>query len=401
ATDDTQPPSPDSSTNFNSHLLFNPTLTSSLAAPSPLTTSATTVATLSGLQSGNENGILIHVLRTEDLIADKLKSKPLLLEKLSHLLIRVELGNHQRQAKRSPDAQDAKDSPLVPLGLTAPEVLNIADKYMSEGIVAALLSVTQEPLIVEAVREDNTPVQAEAYKVTIGIKILEVEGMSLAETDLPAVDLLHLIVHPDQADPSKVATVTTLAPEALVDPQPAASAFATGNMGPAAMLDAALDSTRASLESTLHALSNAMQGMAAHASGMLNGSRPRKPCHKHHHNHHKGAAPKTHAKPIELAAATKAPEPHQPVSRHSFRHRLACFAKMVARSSLAVLLVALPFALVFLVFTFIISSLLRRRLNSESSASTIPPAYQAIPVDEKFNDEQQVIVISVQDADKN
>ncbi|KAH9441656.1 hypothetical protein Pst134EA_032708 [Puccinia striiformis f. sp. tritici] len=336
---------------------------SSLAAPSPLTTSATTVATLSGLQSGNENGILIHVLRTEDLIADKLKSKPLLLEKLSHLLIRVELGNQSVavnghslpmlpgshplevsvKLKEVQMLKMPKDSPLVPLGLTAPEVLNIADKYMSEGIVAALLSVTQEPLIVEAVREDNTPVQAEAYKVTIGIKILEVEGMSLAETDLPAVDLLHLIVHPDQADPSKVATVTTLAPEALVDPQPAASAFATGNMGPAAMLDAALDSTRASLESTLHALSNAMQGMAAHASGMLNGSRPRKPCHKHHHNHHKGAAPKTHAKPIELAAATKAPEPHQPVSRHSFRHRLACFAKMVARSSLAVLLVASPF----------------------------------------------------------
>ncbi|POW04015.1 hypothetical protein PSTT_10706 [Puccinia striiformis] len=353
---------------------------SSLAAPSPLTTSATTVATLSGLQSGNENGILIHVLRTEDLIADKLKSKPLLLEKLSHLLIRVELGNQSVavnghslpmlpgshplevsvKLKEVQMLKMPKDSPLVPLGLTAPEVLNIADKYMSEGIVAALLSVTQEPLIVEAVREDNTPVQAEAYKVTIGIKILEVEGMSLAETDLPA---------------------------------PAASAFATGNMGPAAMLDAALDSTRASLESTLHALSNAMQGMAAHASGMLNGSRPRKPCHKHHHNHHKGAAPKTHAKPIELAAATKALNLISPsAATHSATgwHASPRWLLVHPRRSL----VALPFALVFLVFTFIISPSSVVDSTGESSASTIPPAYQAIPVDEKFNDEQQVIVIS-------
>ncbi|KAA1105955.1 hypothetical protein PGT21_024835 [Puccinia graminis f. sp. tritici] len=393
---------------------------SSLAAPSPLTTSATTVATLSGIQSGTaHDGILIHVLRTEDLIADKLKAKPLLLERLSHLLIKVELGNQsvavnghslpmlpgshplevsvklqQVQMLKMP-----KDSPLVPLGLTPPEVLSIADKYMSEGIVAAMLSVTQEPLIVEAMREDNTPVQAEAYKVTIGMKILEVDGMSLAETDLPPVDLLHLIVHPDQADPSKVATVTTLAPEALSDSQPASS--------PAGMLNAALDTTRASLESTLNALSNAMQGMVAHASGLLNGSRARKPCHKHHHHHHhqKGAASKA-KKPVELAAATKAPEAtsEHPISRHSaastFRHRMGCFVKMVARSSLAVLLLGLPLALVLLVFSALVSTILRRRLEASTAAASTPPAYEAIPADEKLTEDQQIIIIHAADADK-
>ncbi|WAR52058.1 hypothetical protein PtB15_1B497 [Puccinia triticina] len=368
---------------------------SSWAAPSPLTTSATTVATLSGLQSGNaHDGILIHVIRTEDLIADKLKSKPLLLEKLSHLLIRVELGNQSVAVNGHPlpmlpgarplevsvklkqvqMLKMPKDSPLVPLGLTPPEVLSIADKYMSEGIVAAMLSVTQEPLGIEAMREDATPVQAEAYKVTIGIKILEVDGMSLSETDLPAVDLLHLIVHPDQADPTKVATVTTLAPEALSDPQPDPSLLgSSASMTPAGMLDAALDTTRASLASTLHALSNAMQGMAAHASGLLSGTRARKPCHKHHHHHHsnnKGAAAKSKAKPVELAAATKAPaSSEQPTVRHSavtaFRHRMRCFFKMASEA-----------------------------------AATVPPAYEAIPADEKLAEDQQIIIIHAADADK-
>lgn len=409
------------------------------AAPSPLTTSATTVTTLSGIHSADSNndGILIHVLRTEDLIADKIKSKPLLLERLSHLLIRVELGNQtvavnghhlpvlpgadrpleisvklkQVQMLKMPD-----DSPLVPLGLTPPELLNIADKYMSEGIVAAMLSVVQEPLLVEATREDNTPVQAEAFKVTIGMKILEVDGLSLAETDIPAVDLLHLIVHPDATNPSVVSTITTLAPEALNDPPPAQSP--SGFLGhamstpPAGLLSSALASTRASLESSLQSLRNAVHGMAAHASGLLSGSHHRRPCAKHHHHQHypqqqeKGqpAATLVAGKPIESAAVVSSPSeatPEKSIGRHSllksFRRKMICFIKAFSRSSILILLLGLPLALVFLLFTTVLSTLVRRRMISNSQAL---PTYQAIMVDEKLSDEEIVVLMSAVDAQK-
>lgn len=405
---------------------------SSLAAPSPLTTSASTTATLSGLSGSAHDGILIHVIRTEDLIADKLKSKPLLLERLSHLLIQVELGNQSvavngHHLPMLPGDQPLQvsvklkqvtmlkmpdESPLVPLGLTPPEVLNIADKYMSEGIVAALLSVTQEPLAVEATRPNHSPVQAEAYKVTIGIKILEVDGMALAATNLPTIDLLHLVVHPDEADPSKVATVTTL----VVDAPVASQAPAGLPFTPAGMLDAALDSTRASLESTLNALSSVMQGVAAQAGTLFNASRARKPCHQrpHHAPHDKVPAAAVHkptaeTKPaVQLAAVTKDAEPEHPVGRQSavstFRRRMNCFIKMVARSSLAVLLFGLPFAFVFLVLSTLVSSLLRRRLEASVAAAEsahIPPVYEALPGDEKLAlEHQQIIIIAAPDADK-
>jgi len=394
---------------------------STLAAPSPLATSATTTATLSGLESGSpQDGILIHVIRTEDLIADKLASKPLLLERLSHLLIRVELGNQSVavnghdlpmlpgarplevsvQLKQVQMVKMPKDSPLVPLGLTPPEVLNIADKYMSEGIVAAMLTVSQEPLSVLAVREDYSPVQAEAYKVTIAIKILEVDGLSLAQTDIPAIDLLHLVVHPDQADPTKVATVTTLAPEALSDSQPSASAMSGATKG---MLRNVLDSTLASFESTLRALSSAMHGAAAHSNHMLSGAHHRKPCHKrphpHHPHHHHEALKAAASQPHRLAAEAPEQPPHK---QHSFRHKMGCFVRMVARSSLAVLMLGIPLALVVLLFSALISSLLRRRLQA-LDASAPPPVYEAINADDDHHhDEKPFIIVPIvaPDADK-
>ncbi|KNZ46173.1 uncharacterized protein VP01_749g7 [Puccinia sorghi] len=390
-------------------------MTSTLAAPSPLATSAMTTATLSGLESGSpQDGILIHVIRTEDLIADKLASQPLLLERMSHLLIRVQLGNQSVavnghdlpilpgdrplevnvQLKQVQMVKMPKDSPLVPLGLTPPEVLNIADKYMSEGIVAAMLTVSQEPLSVLAMREDYSPVQAEAYKVTIAIKILEVDGLSLAQTEIPAIDLLHLVVHPDQADPTKVATVTTLAPESLSDPQPSAPAVTDANKG---MFRNVLDATRASLESTLRALSSAMHGVAAHSNHMLSGGHHRKPCHKrpHHHHHHPNHShhqASVASQPHHLAVEAPEKQPHH--KQHSFRHKMGCFVRMVARSSLAVLILGLPLALVVVLFSALISFLLRRRRQAPDS-STPPPVYEAIPTSEDHLDEKSSIIVPV------
>ncbi|KNZ51786.1 uncharacterized protein VP01_3810g1 [Puccinia sorghi] len=100
-------------------------------------------------------------------------------------------------------------------------------------------------------REDYSPVQAEAYKVTIAIKILEVEGLALAQMEIPAIKILHLVVHPNQADPTKVATVTKLAPEALSEPHLFAPTATDANKG---IFHNVLDA-HASLKSTLRSSS--------------------------------------------------------------------------------------------------------------------------------------------------
>lgn len=166
--------------------------------------------TIEGPQGSNA-GLLINVLRTDDLIADGIPSKPLLLEKISHLLIRVELsptkcsvnghslpltpsdsremvkaGKVKKEVdpttgevklkmmvemKQVQTLKLPKDSPLVPLGLTSPELLKISEKYMAEGVVGAVLSVSEEPVEVEASTMKGEKLDAQAYKVTIGIQV--------------------------------------------------------------------------------------------------------------------------------------------------------------------------------------------------------------------------------------
>lgn len=400
-------------------LLFTTLAASSLAAPSPLSTSSSTVTTLSG--DNVNGGILIHVLRTEDLIADKFPSKPLLLERLSHMLIRVELGKQtvnvnghhlpilpgshrplemRVQLRQVQMLKMPSNSPLVPLRLSAPEVSNIADKYMSEGVVAAMLRVTQEPLAVEATRGDNTSIQAEAFKVTIAIKILQVDGLSLSETDLPPVDLLHLIAHPDPNDPTKVATFTTLAPEELTGHNPGMPARFDSH--PASMINSAIDRTRASILSTLQSLGNALNGMAAATAAYVKGHHSRKPCHKRpHHPAHQAA------KSIDFAATTavapKKHTPEMPVGRtstvDSFRRKMKCITKMIAHSSIAILLLGLPLALVLMAFASSLSNIIRHRRESALS-DDIPPTYMTVAVDEKLSDEEVVLLINSAHVDK-
>lgn len=415
----------------------------SSAAPSPLTTTASTLTTMEGPNS-DHSGLLIHVLRTEDLVADKIKNKPLLLEKLSHLIIRVELGNDTvsvnghslpvlshnphdtlRVAVKLEQVQMLKmpkNSPLVPLGLTKPELLKLSNKYMSEGLVGAMLSVKQEPLIVQAIREDGVHIDAKAFKVTIAIKILELDGVQLERTNLPAVDLLHLIVHPDPKHPSKVATMTTVAPPQLSGSKPAPAVAdpisqatsALKNLLPHGsasrddLLRHALEASRASLAAALgsfghamghfgsslsHASHSAAHRLASHASHLLEGVHHthRKPCHRPRPSHKaivssaqlaaiRAAHQAVHGTPARVnkhAHESVHGAPEQ-VTKHahgsSFSRTLACLIKTATRSSVAVLLLGLPLLLVSLLYTVLRPKVLeyrKRKCQQQATSGAI------------------------------
>ncbi|KAI8457494.1 secreted protein [Phakopsora pachyrhizi] len=415
------------------------------ATPRPLSTSASTTATMEG--PGAENsGLLIHVLRTEDLIADKLESKPLLLEKTSHLIIRVELGKDTVDVnghslpvlgqEKDKDGKDVplemsvtlkqvqmlkmpKDSPLVPLGLSSPELLKISEKYMSEGLVGAVLSVRQEPLSVEAERDDGVKVEAKAYKVTIGIKILEVEGMTLEQTSLPSIDLLHLMVQPDPENPTKVATMTTLAPpelsedsapfgsvaeaaEALKSILPTDVPNVSGLPSPSDLFDAAMAATSSSISSALAAMSETANRLVSHAGGMIKGSHHRRPCPGHRHRLGHGAHAATNQPEVKdhalSAHQSSGSDNHtnEPVLPPATHHRastlprtLACLIKMASRSMMTIMIFTLPVLLAIALHS------LKQRLQQKRSGN-LQSQYKVIDMTEdgaqcaKLLDEKEV-----------
>lgn len=188
-----------------------------LATAEPLKTTSSRVMTVEGPDSSSDGALMINVLRTDDLIADHIPSKPLLLEKISHLVIRVEIKANQclinghpmplthahsdemlskgmmtedtdphtghRQLKMTVEMKQVqtlklpKDSPLVPLGLSKPELLQISEQYMAEGVVGAVLSISEEPVEVDVSTVDGQKLDAQAIKITIGIQVSIFHGL--------------------------------------------------------------------------------------------------------------------------------------------------------------------------------------------------------------------------------
>ncbi|KAG0147887.1 hypothetical protein CROQUDRAFT_132319 [Cronartium quercuum f. sp. fusiforme G11] len=309
--------------------------------PEPLRTTTSKMMTVESPRD-SDGALLINVLRTDDLIADRIPSKPLLLEKISHLLIRVELtptkcsiNGHTlpltssesdkmvkegkvreevdpktggRKLKMTVEMKQVqtlnlpKESPLIPLGLTSPELLKISEKYMAEGVVGAMLSVFEEPLKVEAASLRGEKLDAHAYKVTIGIQIMEIDGVILSTTDLPSIDLLELIVHPDPQDPSKVVAITTIAPEALKEsPVAASSGSVPADSSPASFLAG----FEANLLLALDTFGNMMKKIKKSAHELASASpKPhhRKPCGMGRYRHHTQKAGHQSDAPVPVAA---------------------------------------------------------------------------------------------------
>lgn len=420
-------------------------------ATKPLKTTTSKVMTMEGPSETN-GALMINVLRTDDLIADHMPSKPLLLEKLSHLLIKVEISpskclinghslpltsdasrrmiddgtvkqevdpkSGRKTLKMNVEMQQVqtlkvpKDSPLVPLGLTKPELLKISEKYMAEGVVGAVLSVTEKPVDVEASTMDGQKLEAEAFQVTIGIQIVEIDGVLLSTTDLPSTDLLELIVHPDPEDPSKVLAITTLAPEAEDDEESLPESFFEEPSG--SLFDSLMKSSLASLPAAALASSaNMFEDLMNKLSGSLAPAAPvtpdsqtphhRKPC-KHH------AAPLASASedisqnspagdvqalPQSLAALSDEASPvEQPIARHHKGFSLSCVVKMFWKHSSTGLKIGIP-ALLFLALFFAVGKLATRlrekRQESEDSESKALLAHQTTEVDEKpFADDEEM-----------
>ncbi|MBW0553415.1 hypothetical protein O181_093130 [Austropuccinia psidii MF-1] len=393
-----------------------------LAKPNPLKTSSSTMATIQTPQT-NHQSLLVHVLRTEDLIADKLQNQPHLLKKLSHLLISIELGNqtlnlnghhlpilpgkdHLVQVavklKQVQMLKLPKSSPLVPLGLTSSELIKIADKYMSQGIVAAMLTIKQNELPVEAKIENGPQIQANAFKVTVSIKILEIDNVSLTQTNLPVIDLIHLIVHPDPIDPSKVATITTLAP--TLSSSSLSSSLTNSNQPtinslktPSETLNSLFDQSRHSIDSTLNAIANFIHNLASQANNLLRKPFISKPCSKKlkahrlvdHQDH--PPQPQINSKKLDTIKSNQSNHPQIKQSK------LACLIKMAIRSSIIILLFGLPLLFVSLILTAIVSSFLRRHRDHITHLNV--PTYDQAMSEKKILDEEAIVLLSAADLD--
>ncbi|KAH9811943.1 secreted protein [Melampsora americana] len=423
-------------------------------ATKPLKTTTSKVMTMEGPSETN-GALMINVLRTDDLIADHMPSKPLLLEKLSHLLIKVEISpskclinghslpltsgasrkmiedgtvkeevdphSGRKTLKMNVEMQQVqtlkvpKDSPLVPLGLTKPELLKISEKYMAEGVVGAVLSVTEKPVDVEATTMDGQQLEAQAFQVTIGIQIMEIDGVLLSTTELPSTDLLELIVHPDPEDPSKVLAITTLAPDAEEDDQsslpesfyeePSGSLFdSLMKSSLAALPAAALASSANMFEDFMNKLS---ESLAPEVAPEPQTPHHRKPCHKGKHHAAPLPSASEDAKSESASLAGEVQALHQslaassddaspvetPIPRHHKGFRLGCMLHMFWKHSSTGLRVGIP-ALFLLALFFaagkLATRLRERRQESEESESKALLDNQSPEVDEKpFADEEE------------
>ncbi|EGF98082.1 uncharacterized protein MELLADRAFT_118613 [Melampsora larici-populina 98AG31] len=431
-------------------------------ATEPLKTTTSKVMTMEGPSETN-GALMINVLRTDDLIADHMPSKPLLLEKISHLLIKVEISpskclinghslpltshasrkmiedgtvkeevdpkSGRKKLKMNVEMQQVqtlkvpKDSPLVPLGLTKPELLKISEKYMAEGVVGAVLSVTEKPVDVEASTMDGQKLEAEAFQVTIGIQIVEIDGVLLSTTDLPSTDLLELIVHPDPEDPSKVLAITTLAPEAE-DEDESSLPESSFEEPSGSLFDSLMKSSLAALPAAALASSaNIFEDLMNRLSGSLASDAPvvpepqtphhRKPCGMGKHHAAPLPSPSEDASQDSQSAASYSPagevqalhqslatsgneesSAEQPIVRHHKGFSLRCMLTMFWKHSSTGLKVGIP-ALFFLALFFAVGKLAtrlrERRQESEDSESKALLANHPSEVDEKpFADEEEM-----------